>query len=213
MARTLDDYYNFMRYIVRKERGVFLTINEAMSALDNGQMDAFEEYFKAYGINQTIHDAIRPFRIYYQFTSDNSGFVTYPDGYLHIVGSPFTVTGSTVNRINFLNEDDFPFAITSQLRPVSTEYPIAIDTATGFSIYPQTLQIGFFNYLRRPLAPVYSTVESGRFIAFDATNSVNLEWGDQYVNNIIARALRYIGVNMSEDGVFAFADQYEKETK
>src|SRR5262245_472013 len=108
-----------MRYIVRKERGVFLTINEAMAALNNGQIDAFEFYFNLYGQTQTVHDAIRVFRVYYQFTSDASGFVTYPDEYLHLLGQPYTVTGSTVNRIEFVNEDELPFALTNQQRAVS----------------------------------------------------------------------------------------------
>ena len=213
MARTLDDIYNFMRYIVRKERGVFLKTDDAMMALDNGQMNAYNEYFALYGKDQTIHDAIRPFRIYYPFTSDSSGLVTFPDGYLDLVGTPFTVTGSTVNEIKFLNEDELPFALNSQLRPITNSYPIAVDTSTGFSIYPQQTQIGFFWYLRRPVTPVYAVVQSGRFIAFDATNSVELEWSDQYINNIIAKALKYVSIDMNEEGVFAFAQQYEQESK
>jgi hypothetical protein len=213
MARTLEDIVDFVRYIARKERGVFITLDEATANLDAGQMDAFEEYFRSYGVNQTVHDALRMFRVYYRFTTDSSGFVTYPDNMLHLLGQPFTVTGSTVNRIEFLNEDELPFALTSQLRPVSTTYPVAVDTATGFSIYPQSLQTGFFNYLRRPDTPLYATVQNGRFIAYDATNSIELEWEDQYINNIIAKSLKYIGINMDEPGIYAFAEQYEKETK
>lgn len=201
-----------MRYIVRKERGVFLTITEAMSALDNGQMDAYKDYFRLYGESQEVHDALRPFRIYYQFTSDSSGFVTFPDDYLDLLGAPFTVTGSTVNTIKFVNEDELSFALTSQLRAVTNSYPIAVDTISGFSIYPQQLQVGFMWYLQRPQAPFYATVESGRLIAYDATNSVELQWSDQYLNNIIAKALKYIGVNMGEQDVFNFASQYNQET-
>lgn len=212
MARSLDDIYNLMRYVVRKERGVFLTTDEAMLALDNGQMTAYSEYFAGYGVNQIIHDAIRPFRVYYQFTSDNSGFVTFPDGYLDLIGNPFTVTGSTVNTVKFVNEDEWSFALTSQLRPVTNSYPIAIDTESGFSIAPQQTQIGYLWYLRRPVAPVYAVVQSGRLIAYDATNSVQLEWGDQYVNNIIAKALKYVGINMGEADVYNFAEQQNKES-
>lgn len=213
MARTLDDIYNFYRYIVRKERGVFVTLTEFTRNLDSGQMDCFQEYFDLYGKTQTIHDAIKPFRIYYQFTSDSAGFVTLPSDCIHILGQPFTVAGSTVNRIEFCNEDELPFALTSQLRPVSNSYPIAVDTANGFSIYPQSTQVGFFNYLRRPNTPVYATVQDGRFVAFDATNSIELEWNDVYVNNIVAKALRYAGVNMNEQGVYQFAEQYNQETQ
>lgn len=213
MARTLESVVDFMRYIVRKERGVFLTTDEAVQNLDVGQMDLFMSFFKDYGVTQNIHDALRPFRIYYQFTSNSAGFVTFPDGYLYLIGSPFTVTGSTVNEIVFVNEAEFPHALKSQLRPVSNSYPIAIDSSDGFSIYPQQTQIGYFTYLRRPAQPIYATVQSGRSIYYDATNSVNIEWEEQYWNNIIAKALKYVGVNMGEQDVFAFAEQFNQETK
>lgn len=213
MARTLENTVDFMRYVARKERGVFLTLDEATANLDMGQMDFYNECFNSYGVNQVVHDALRPFRIYYQFTSDSAGLVTFPDGYLHLVGSPFTVTGSTVNEVVFVNESELPFSLRSQLRPVTNSYPIAIDTSTGFSIYPQQTQIGYFVYLRRPAEPIYATVQSGRSIYYDAANSVNLEWEEQYWNNIIAKALKYVGINMGDNEIYQFADQYEKETK
>lgn len=213
MARSLDDLYQFMLYIVRKERGVFITTTEATAALDNGQMDAFGEYFKIYGGTQVVHDALRSFRVYYQFTTDAAGFVTFPEGYLHLLGGAFTVTGSTVNEVVFYNEDEFTRALISQLRPVSNTNPIAKDTSTGFSIYPQSLQVGFFNYLKRPATPNYVSIVNGRQIIYDNFNSVNLEWSDAYLNNIVARALKYVGVNMNEEGVYAFAESYKKETE
>lgn len=212
MARSVDDIYNFMRYIVRKERGVFLTTDEAMQALDNGQMTAYAEYFSQYGQNQTIHDAIRPFRIYLQFTSNAAGMVAFPADYLNMVGNPFTVTGSTVNTIKFVNEDELSFALTSQLRPVTNSYPIAVDTVDGFSIYPQQTQIGFMWYMKRPATPVYGVTEVGRVVTYDANTSTQLEWEDQYINNIIAKALKFVGVNMGEADVYNFADQYNKES-
>jgi len=176
-------------------------------------MDCYEEWFKPYGANQEIHDALRPFRVYQQFTSSSAGFVTFPSDYLHLLGQPFTVTGSTVNRISFVNEDELPFALTSQLRPVTTSYPIAVDTATGFSIYPQSTQTGFYNYLRRPATPVYAYSQVGRVISYDSAASTQLEWSDVYINNIIARSLRYVGINMDENGISQFAEQYSKENQ
>jgi len=213
LARTIDTIVGFMQYIIRKERGVFQTDAEATANLDMGQLDAFEEWFKLYGVNQQVHDALRPFRVYYQFTSDGAGFVTYPPNYSHILGTPFTVSGSTVNEITFYNEDEFPRQLKSQLRAVTINNPIALTTNIGFSIYPQILQIGFFNYLRRPNTPILATIQSGRTIFYDAANSVNLEWEDQYINHIIAKALKYVGLNMDETSVYQFADQYDKETQ
>jgi len=134
MARSINDYYNLYVYILRKERGIFCTIAEFNANMDAGQMDAFAEWFRPYGMNQEIHDALRPFRVYQIFTSSSSGFVTYPSDYIHLLGQPFTVTGSTVNRIDFVNEDELPFALTSQLRPLTTSYPNSSGLGSVFLI-------------------------------------------------------------------------------
>ena len=211
--RSINSLYELFRNIVKKERGIYVPIPTFNSYMDAGQMDAVMEWFSLYGINQVIHDALRKIRVYYQFTTDAAGFVTFPSDYIHILGSPFTVTGSTVNEINFVNESELPFALKSQQRAVSNSYPIAIDTATGFSIYPQSTQIGFFNYLKRPatIALVYTQV--GRVITYDSVNSVQPEFSDIYFNHLIAHALKYAGINMDDKDVSDFATQYEAETK
>lgn len=212
MARNINDIVLFIRYVIRKERGVFQTDAQITANLDTAQLDCFEEWFVSYGASQEIHDALRPFRVPYQFTTDAAGFVTFPSGYLHLIGTPYTVTGSTVNEVRFYNEDEFPRALKSQLRPVSLSTPIAKDTATGFSIYPQSTQIGFFTYLRRPNAPVYGTTVVGRVVTYDPNTSVQLEWSDAYINKIIAISLKFAGINMDEDKIYQFAEQYQKET-
>ena len=76
MAYNINDVYNQMIFIVRKERGVFVTIPEAMQTLDNAQLEATEEWFSTYGTTQIIHDAIRKLRVQKSFTSDSTGLVT-----------------------------------------------------------------------------------------------------------------------------------------
>ena len=213
MARSISDIVDFIQYVVRKERGVFLSPAQCTANLDTAQLDCLEEWFKLYGINQIVHDSLRPLRVYYQFTTDASGFVTFPEDYLHILGTAFTVTGSTVNEITFHNEDEFVNALKSQLRPVSLSRPIARDTSTGFSIYPQSLQVGFFSYLKRPPTPVYAYTQAGRAITYDPANSTQLIWSDVYINNIIARSLSFVSINMDEKSVSDFAIMYEQETK
>ena len=62
MAYNINDVYNFLTFIVRKERGVFITIPEAMQTLDNAQLEATEDWFTGYGATQILHDAIRKLR-------------------------------------------------------------------------------------------------------------------------------------------------------
>lgn len=213
MPRDINSLYNLFRDIVRKERGIFVKISQFNAWMDSGQLDAIEEWFAPYGETQKLHDALRQIRVYYQFTSDTAGIVTFPSDYIHLIGSPFTVTGSTVNEITFVNESELPFAINSQLRPVSNTKPIAVDTSTGFSIYPQQTQIGFFNYLKRPATITLAVTQVGRDVTYDPINSVQPQFSDVYFNNIVAKALKYAGVYMNEEAVSAFANQQNQETK
>ena len=213
MAYNINDVYNFLVFIVRKERGVFITIPEAMQTIDNAQLEATEDWFSQYGVTQIIHDAIRKLRSQVQFTSNSDGSVDFVSDYLHMIGNPYTVTGSTINAVRFVNEDELPFALTSQLRPVSTAKPIAKDTAVGFQIYPQSTQTGFYNYLRRPSTPVLGYTQTGRTITYNPNTSVQLEFTDVYINNIIARALKFWGINMAEQDIQQFAQLQTQETK
>ena len=213
MAYNINDVYNFLVFIVRKERGVFITIPEAMQTIDNAQLEATEDWFSQYGVTQIIHDAIRKLRSQVQFTSTSDGQVVFASDYLHMIGNPYTVTGSTINAVRFVNEDELPFALTSQLRPVSTAKPIAKDTAVGFQIYPQSTQTGFYNYLRRPATPVLGYTQAGRTITYNPNTSTQLEFTDVYINNIIARALKFWGINMAEQDIQQFAQLQTQETK
>jgi len=213
MAYNLNDIYNFMVFIVRKERGVFITIPEFESTLDNAQIEAVADWFELYGTTQKIHDAIRKLRVQVQFTSTSDGQVSFASDYLHMIGGAYTVTGSTINSIRFVNEDEVALALRSQLRPVSTSAPIARDSSTGFQIYPQSTQTGFYNYLKRPVKPVYGYTTTGRTITYDNATSTQLEFTDVYINNIISIALKFWGINMAEQDIQVFAQNQTQETK
>lgn len=201
-----------MRFVIRKERGSFISADEAMTALDTAQMEKFEDDFKAYGATQELRDSLHPFKVIKRFTSASDGSVAFEDNYLHFLDGLYTVTGSTVNRVVFVSEDEKAFALTSQLRPVTTSNPIAEGTSTGFQLYPQSTQTGFYSYLKRPTTPVLTFTQSGRTLTYDSAASTQLEWGDGYVNNIIARALAYFGVYMDEGKIIEFSQLKQAQT-
>jgi len=220
MARTINDCYNISQYIIRKQRGVFQTVEEFNQNINMAFLDAIEEWFSAYGANQRLHDALRQLRVYQTFTSDSEGYVLFNSNYIHLLGTPYTIYGSTVTRPIFLNEDDIPFALSSQLRPVTVENPVLVDYATtvsgvvvtGFSIYPQVTHYGVYWYLRLPNAPTLAVTQVGREITYDPATSVQIECNEMYWNNIIAKSLKFSGINMSEAEVTAFSEMYNKET-
>lgn len=211
MARSIADIHTLIQFIERKERGVFTNPAQMDMLLNTGQLEVYEDYFKLYGVDQIIHDSINPFKVNYQFTSASDGTVTLPSDYLHLLPNVFTVTGSTINEVRFVNEDEWVFAIKSQLRPATLATPIAKDYGNGFNLFPQSLQIGFLTYMRLPAVPFYSYTQVGRVITYDPITSVQIEFSDVYVNKIIAKALGYLGINMSEQEITQFGMMKDKE--
>jgi len=217
---NINDCFNIVNFIIRKNRGSWLTVAEFNQNINLAFRDAIEEWFSGYGKSQKLHDALRLLRKYQPFTSDSSGFVLFPSDYMHLLGTPGTVYGSTVTKPIFVNEDEFNFAITSQLRPVDLANPILLDYVTevsgvavqGFSIYPQTTNVGFYWYLRQPAYATLVVTQVGRVLTYDPTTSVQLETNEAYYNNIISKALKFSGINMSEQEITAFGQMYNQET-
>lgn len=210
---NINDLYNLARYIVRKERNVYLLIDDFNLNLDRGQMDLFEEYFSLYGKDQTVHDALRVFRVTWPFTSGSDGSVSFQANHMHILGSPYIIYGSTIYPVRFIQEDELPLTLTNQLRPVGVTNPIAIDSSAGFVIYPNQVFSGSYFYLKRPNTPDLVFTQVGRVITYDAIASTQLQWLEPYWNNIMVKALKYSTVNMDEKGIEEYATQYDNETK
>lgn len=213
MARSINDIYELMRFIVRKERNVFITVEEAMESLDASQLDKFEQDFKKYKIDQTISDSLSVFKKTNVQFAGVGGEVTFPSDYMHLLDDVFTVTGSTINKCTLLTEDEKADALTNQLRPISTSNPYYENTATGIMLYPQSTQVGFYSYLRRPAVPVLGYSQVDRTVTYDFYSSIQLEWQDNYINNIISRALAYLGVNMDEDKIVQFSQLKQSQTE
>lgn len=209
MARNISNIHDLISFIERKERGVFTLPPQKDIILNAGQLDVYNRYFEPYNQgNENIHDALKPFKVDYQFASDSNGFVSLPANAIHLLRNVFTVYGSTVNRAREVNEAQWVDAITNQLRPVSLTRPVYKQYQTGFTLYPQTTQAGFLSYLKLPAVPVYGYTQSGRQITYDPATSTQIEFDDIYVNEIIARAMFYLGYNLSEADISEFDKQY-----
>lgn len=178
------------------------------------QLEAVQYYWDMFfEKDQQLHDALQPFKVLrYQFASNSSGLVSYPSDYVHFFYGAFSIYGSTVHSIQFLDNEQVADALDNQLRPISLSNPIAEVSAGGFQMYPMSAQIGFFSYLRLPVQVVYGYSQSGRTITYDPTTSVQIEFKDVYVNNIISRALKYFGISMSEAEIEQFAQSQQTQT-
>jgi hypothetical protein len=204
-----------MLFVARKERGVFLSVSQAMSALDAAQLEKFEEDFKQYKENEIIADSLSPFKVTNLiFTTSALGALTFQtSAYIHFLGDLFTVSGSSIYKATAMKETEKADLLTNQLRPISVTNPYYENTENGLQFYPQTTMTGYYSFLQRPATPILNYIQTGRTITYISAGSVQLEWYDVYIDNIISRALAYLGIYMNEDQIIKFSQLKQQQTE
>lgn len=114
------------------------------------------------------------------------------------------------------------------------------DSGTKIQLFPEQQMSGFIMYLRRPSKPLFSHVVDGRKIVhnpsssaatFTATNaltladgtavaagatytlpgSIELEWPEDCINDIINRSLTSLGVHLGDVDVYNYTEAKNKE--
>lgn len=207
----LNDQLNFLNFYINKSLGAYYTVPELESVLNVGQMSLFEDLHPKYATSQRVKDALAPFKSIYNFTTAISGYVIVPDtNYLKFLDlqTYFQISNRTIYYpVKLINEDERANRLNSQTDPVTITSPVGEQIAQKtFRLYPIGVYNGNITYLRRPVAPVFAyNVISGRVIVYDSAGSTQLEWGQDWINIILIKALKSVGINIGEADVLGFA--------
>jgi hypothetical protein len=206
---------NFLNFYVQKERGLYFSFPELTEAIDRAQMALYADLYSQYATSQRSQDALAPFLANYDFTPTTtlSGYIAIPSdsGYINLldITAVATVDGRTVYiPIPIVNKDERAIRLNSQVSPVTVTNPIAEMTAPRyFRLWPATGLTGFVSYFRRPTKPVLSyTLISGRVPYYNAADSTQLEWGENFIDDVMIKALETLGINMGDDKTLAFSN-------
>ena len=173
-----------------------------------------------YGKHQKIHNYLSPFKVELDYTRDTytqsnqvgtnpDGIIVLPEDFLYLTG----IYSTSKKRIKIVNEDELADHLDSEiLRPTSAS-PIAIfggkgGVVNGVSIEgrrkiqlfpPSGLAVSIY-FLRRPKQPALSYTMSGRKLVYAASSSVQMEWDDIAMEQlIIPRAIELIARNLKDN--------------
>lgn len=220
MARDINQIQSIVSYIIRMQRGAFQTFAQVDTMLHESQMDLYESFWKQYEITGVLPEALEPFKSRFSFSYATSvnGLVSKPDDYGRFLnGYSITLDNARAiprrNKLTPVNEDEIVDALNNQVRPVSVTYPLIVKGATKFVIYPQQPQAGEINYLITPAPPVFAYSQVGRVITYLPNSSTQLLWDDTRINDVILGALSYIGINLNESAITAYAESKQAEVK
>lgn len=230
---NIKEIHDIILFYLNKSQQGFISHEEIDAVLDRAQMAIFNRYHAnpliytvpgrkenfGYGDSQRMDDALAPFKKSYTFTNGDTpgGVVTLPNDYMHLIGLYTTqyvasLGRNVVNPVQVLAEDELIERLESQVLPVTLFEPICIMNAQKkIQLFPEQAQSGKVYYFKRPAVPKFSYTQSARTITYDANTSVQLEWNEADINNVIMQALSEYGLNLQSQEVIQFAELQKQQ--
>jgi hypothetical protein len=99
----------------------------------------------------------------------------------------------------------------SELLTPTLEYPIAVIYNNYIQIYPINAGMLKFTYLKKPNTPfwAYTTVNSRP--VYDHINSVDIEFPEECINEIVMRVCSLMGINISNNLLLQYTNQMKQQ--
>jgi len=216
---TIQDTHDWLDFMTRKARTGFFSREQKDDALHKAQLGVFASYFAEFLQTQFIHEALRPFRKEHVGQTNAHGLLTYPADYEHATGGRITYYDNSlqqtfVSGLKIYRDDEIADALNSQVRPVTVQRPIGQLNATGLQTYPRgNIYTITLNYLSTPIKPVYAYTVSGVVDTWVPEDSVDLQWGETYVMQVMMKALEYLGVNLNSADMVQYANEKVAQTQ
>lgn len=233
--QNVSDLYNFINFIADKNRRGYLSPEEISQALSTAQVDLWNYYWGLpqtaqalkggapnpdYGSSQLTIDALSPFRARTQVTPSNNGIIYMSDqgvsyqipDFGHFIGM-FKINTST-NEISGVDQylnSEIVEVLKSTLYPVTQANQVFVFENDLIQLYPRTsMPTGYaaeVHYIALPTDVVINYTVTGNTITINNLTSIPPRFDSTYWVELVARALPYVGVNLSAQEVQALANQ------
>lgn len=233
--QNVSDLYNFINFIADKNRRGYLSPEEISQALSTAQVDLWNYYWGLpqtaqalkggapnpdYGSNQLTIDALSPFRARTQVTPSSNGIIYMSDqgvsyqipDFGHFIGM-FKINTST-NEISGVDQylnSEIVEVLKSTLYPVTQANQVFVFENDLIQLYPRTSMPNGYaaevHYIALPTDVVINYTVTGNTITINNSTSIPPRFDSTYWVELVARALPYVGVNLSAQEVQALANQ------
>jgi hypothetical protein len=227
---NVNDMYRICQFAINKAQNGYLTpaefnliINQAQVSYQDYLLGEFQQYQYGrpqarinYSQNENIRQRLSPLITESTLAiNGTSGEATYPNDYVQADA----VRTSTFARVRYVQQDSLYSYYNSEIDPIATN-PIYLLEPTGLQFYPKTLGTAVLTYVKDAPEIIWGyTLVSGRPVynpvAYNPstapTGSQQPVWDNVDLLEIIARALKLVGVSLQIGQVEQYANQVTQQ--
>lgn len=213
---SVNDAYVLMQLIINKNQNGYLSPEDFNNAINQAQRSYLSflmgnpeqyQYQRSqprvqYSMNENIRQKLMPF-IKSTTLTITSGLANYPDDY-QLIDTMLNAAGT--DRIRYAANSKLYSFLQSRIDPVATN-PVYTLTKIGFSFKPITLTSATLGYVSTPADIVWNfTPDVNDRPVYEPIGSVDPEWYDTDMLEVIVRALNIVGCNLQLGAVLQYAE-------
>lgn len=221
---TVEELRIFLYTIANKDQSGDLPSPEQLNSLLARATE--EKFIIEYGLrsnqngiffqnSQNSTDALAPFLVATVINQTLPGVFVVPADYVHLSSVGATHNGKRV-VVTVVNDDEWNDRVDSPLTPATDKYPIArfvsAGTARLISVMPATVMSIFFNYLKKPVDPVWGYTIVNDEPVYNSATSVQMEFAPMYHLDIAKLILSYLGIEFRDEYLSQFAEMSKAQT-
>jgi hypothetical protein len=218
---TIDGAHKFINFLIRQSNsGVYLSPSEIDLILNRAQTQYFNKLYGnqndyrydrpvpkiTYAVTEKISRSLAPFLSDpTALVIDSNGLVNTPTDLYQTVSITHTISGVDY-EVTRVEHDRVANNLTSEIEAPDAKYPIYTQLRTKLQFYPKSLASATIIYLKKPTDVVWGYTIVNNVPVYDVSTSVQPEWADMDMNEVIYLALSYAGLNIKDGDVSQFAN-------
>lgn len=225
MKTSIDQVKRYTEYLVRKNNSALLSpeqfnliINRASKKVFVDRVGNPHQYQPGnpvpqmgFQITQKITEDLKIFQENANLILNSQGRVDYPANLAYTIPGLFYATVKNGEKIfvpiEIIDKNKEGYVLSSKIVAPTRTDPVAVFENTYIQVYPVGISNIRFPFLRYPVDAVWaSTIVNNRPV-FDPINSIDLEFEDLVVNDIIVQALMSIGISIKDADLSSYAQQ------
>lgn len=211
MSVSIKDAHNFIRGVIKKNKGGFVSPEDIDRFLNRSVSDFISAIiFRFKSTKEFNYDHLLTKRTTFTVTS-STGTQDLPADYFEGLTIYITNNGNLIEGTLY-NWDEFLEVTNSQIIAPDTSYPAAtiyIDSTNApkiqFAPVPSSGSYTYtLVYVKRPTPAVYNYTTSNGNITFNPTNSTDLDISERFLGDIYARTFAYLGLTLDSNTFLGF---------
>jgi hypothetical protein len=210
MAILIKDAHDFIRSIIKKNKGGFVSPGDIDIAINRGVSDWMSAVIYKYKrTGKFDYDHLFVKKKAYTVTSSTGTQAISATDYTEALTVYMKGTDQVVREGTIYSWDEFLEIQNSSILAPEPNFPVATIFLSESNVptiqfapvpvsgsYEYTLM-----YMRKPTKAVYNYTTSNGNITYNATGSIDIDIDDRYFSDIATRALMYLGISLKDGDV------------